>query len=55
VPIVVAGVLADAAGVQPVLILGGIAALLAAAWSQARSSRVPVIAAAQEARPEGLR
>jgi MFS family permease len=55
VPIVVAGLLADAAGVQPVLILGGISALLAAGWSQVRSSRLPVIATAQEARPEGLR
>jgi MFS family permease len=40
VPVLLAGLLADAVGVEPVLIVAGIAALLAAAWSQARSSRV---------------
>jgi MFS family permease len=55
VPIVVAGVLADTAGVQPVLILAGIAALLAAAWSQARSSRLPTVTTAHEAQTESLR
>jgi MFS family permease len=40
IPVVLAGLLADAIGVQPVLICAGIGAILAAAWSQARSSRV---------------
>ncbi len=40
VPVVLAGFLADTVGVTPVLICAGIAALLAAAWSQARSSRI---------------
>ena len=40
VPVVLAGFLADTVGVAPVLICAGIAALLAAAWSQARSSRI---------------
>jgi MFS family permease len=40
VPVVLAGLLADAIGVAPVLVVAGIAALLAAAWSKARSSRV---------------
>ena len=40
VPVVLAGLAADAVGVEPVLVVAGIAALLAAAWSQARSSRV---------------
>ena len=52
VPIVVAGVVADTAGVQPVLILGGIAALLAAAWSQMRSSRIAAPSPPQEHRIE---
>jgi MFS family permease len=39
-PVVLAGLLADAVGVEPVLVGAGIAALLAAAWSHARSSRV---------------
>jgi MFS family permease len=39
-PVVLAGFLADAIGVQPVLICAGIGAILAAVWSQARSSRV---------------
>jgi MFS family permease len=39
-PVVLAGLLADAIGVEPVLVCAGIGALLAAAWSQARSSRV---------------
>ena len=40
VPVVLAGIAADAVGVEPVLVVAGIAALLAAAWSHARSSRV---------------
>jgi hypothetical protein len=40
VPVVASGLIADAVGVEPVLIVAGIGALLAAAWSQARSSRV---------------
>ncbi len=40
VPVVLAGLLADTIGVQPVLISAGIAAILAAVWSQARSSRI---------------
>lgn len=40
VPVIVSGLIADAIGVEPVLIVAGIGALLAAAWSQARSSRV---------------
>jgi MFS family permease len=39
-PVLLAGLLADAVGVEPVLVGAGIAALLAAAWSHARSSRV---------------
>ena len=39
VPVVLASLAADAIGVAPVLVCAGIAALLAAAWSQARSSR----------------
>ncbi len=39
-PVILAGLVADAIGVAPVLILAGIGALLTAAWSQARSSRV---------------
>jgi MFS family permease len=39
-PVVLAGIAADAVGVEPVLVVAGIAALLAAAWSHARSSRV---------------
>jgi predicted MFS family arabinose efflux permease len=46
VPVVVAGLLADAVGVEPVLVLAGIGALLAAAWSHARSSRVVASAVA---------
>ena len=40
VPVVLASLVADAAGVVPVLICAGVAALLAAAWSKARSSRM---------------
>jgi MFS family permease len=40
IPVVLAGLLADSIGVQPVLICAGIGAILAAMWSQARSSRV---------------
>jgi predicted MFS family arabinose efflux permease len=39
-PVVLASLVADAIGVEPVLICAGIGSLLAAAWSQARSSRV---------------
>jgi MFS family permease len=39
-PVVLAGLLADSIGVEPVLVTTGVVALLAAAWSQARSSRV---------------
>jgi hypothetical protein len=39
VPVVMAGIVADAVGVAPVMVAAGIAALLAAAWSQAHSSR----------------
>ena len=41
IPVVLAGLLADAIGVQPVLIAAGAGAILAAIWSQMRSSRVP--------------
>lgn len=40
VPVVCAGLFADAVGVEPVLIFAGVAALLAAAWTHARSTRV---------------
>jgi MFS family permease len=44
-PVILAGLVADALGVEPVLICAGILAILAAAWSQARSSRtVPATA-----------
>ncbi|MPZ48505.1 MAG: MFS transporter [Dehalococcoidia bacterium] len=39
-PVVIASLVADAVGVAPVMICAGIGALLAAAWSQARSSRI---------------
>lgn len=39
-PVVAAGFAADAVGVEPVLVCAGVGALLAAAWSQARSSRI---------------
>lgn len=38
-PVVAAGLLADTVGVEPVLVAAGVGALLAAVWSQARSSR----------------
>ncbi len=41
VPVVLASLLAETIGVQPVLICAGVVAILAAIWSQARSSRVP--------------
>jgi MFS-type transporter involved in bile tolerance (Atg22 family) len=48
VPVVLAGLLADAIGVEPVLVSAGVIALLAAAWSQARSSRVvPAVVTSQ--------
>jgi DHA3 family macrolide efflux protein-like MFS transporter len=43
-PVVLAGLAADAVGVEPVLVCAGVGALLAAAWSQARSSRVVPLA-----------
>ncbi|HEX5140081.1 MAG TPA: MFS transporter [Dehalococcoidia bacterium] len=55
VPIVIAGLLADTAGVEPVLILSGVGALLAAAWSQARSSRIATPSVPLQARQRGLR
>jgi len=48
-PVVLAGLVADAIGVEPVLICAGIGAILAAAWSQARSSRVVSPVRAREA------
>jgi len=39
IPVVLASLVADAIGVAPVLICAGVGALLAAAWSRARSSR----------------
>ncbi len=42
VPVVLAGLLADAIGVAAVLILAGFGAIFAAAWLQARSSRIVV-------------
>lgn len=50
VPVVMAGLVADTLGVQPVLICAGIGALLAAVWSQARSSRVVSPASGQGVR-----
>jgi MFS family permease len=43
VPVLLASLAADALGVEPVLVVAGIAALLAAVWSHARSSRVVVV------------
>lgn len=48
-PVLLAGLLADTIGVQPVLIAAGVGAILAAFWSQARSSR-----AVSPARPAGV-
>ena len=39
VPVVLASLIADTVGVEPVLVFAGFAALVAAAWSQARASR----------------
>jgi MFS family permease len=44
-PVVLAGIAADVVGVEVVLISAGVVALAAAAWSQARSSRVVPLAA----------
>jgi predicted MFS family arabinose efflux permease len=41
IPVVLAGLVADTIGVQPVLIAAGVGAILTAIWSQMRSSRVP--------------
>jgi len=49
-PVVVAGLLADSVGVQPVLICAGLGAILAAIWSQMRSSRVVSPVAGSEVR-----
>lgn len=46
VPVLLAGLLADAVGVEYVLVTAGVCALLAAAWSHIRSSRVVAVAAA---------
>jgi hypothetical protein len=40
VPVGLAGLAADALGVEPVMVCAGVGALLAAAWSHARGSRV---------------
>jgi MFS family permease len=48
IPVVLASLVADAIGVAPVLICAGVGALLAAAWSRARSSRT--IASGEEPR-----
>jgi hypothetical protein len=40
VPVLAAGLMADAIGVEPVLVAGGIVALSAAVWSRAQGSRV---------------
>jgi MFS family permease len=39
VPVLVAGLLADTVGVEPVLVLGGLVALAAAAWSRAQATK----------------
>jgi MFS family permease len=39
-PVLAAGLFADAVGVEPVLVLGGVVALGAAVWSRAQGSRV---------------
>jgi len=49
-PVLAAGLLADAVGVEPVLVAAGVGALLAAVWSQARSSRAVPATAAPEGR-----
>jgi MFS family permease len=49
VPVVLASLVADAIGVAPVLVCAGVAALLAAAWSKARSSRI--VASSEPALP----
>ncbi len=40
VPVLAAGLFADAVGVEPVLVLGGVVALAAALWSRAQGTRV---------------
>lgn len=39
-PVLAAGLVADAAGVEPVLVVGGVIALVTALWSRAQGSRV---------------
>jgi hypothetical protein len=39
-PVIVAGLFADAVGVEPVFVAGGLVALVAAVWSRAQGSRV---------------
>jgi MFS family permease len=39
-PVLLAGIFADAVGVEPVLVLGGVVALGAAVWSRAQGTRV---------------
>ncbi len=44
IPVVAAGIIADAVGVEPVLMAAGVVAVLVAAWSRARGSRaVPAV------------
>ena len=39
-PVIAAGLFADAVGVEPVLVMGGVVALAAAVWSRAQGTRV---------------
>jgi MFS family permease len=50
-PVVLASLLADALGVEPVLVFAGLAALVAAAWSRAKASRT--VPATPESRNAG--
>jgi phage-related holin len=54
-PVLAASLVADTVGVHPVLICAGIGALLAAAWSHARSSRVVAPLPARVSGPPALR
>jgi MFS family permease len=53
VPVVLASLVADGVGVEPVLVCSGVGALLAAVWSQARSSRVVVTMGPPETATDG--
>jgi DHA3 family macrolide efflux protein-like MFS transporter len=55
IPVLAAGLIADAIGVHPVLICAGVSALLAAAWSYARGSRIVAPAPVGPSGPSGLR